>query len=278
MKALVVDLNRCNGCFNCQLACKDEHCDNDWSPYALPQPTTGQFWCRVDQRERGRVPVVRVAYTPTFCGMCDDAACMSVAQNGAVYRRDDGLVVIDPEKAKGQRAIAEACPLGLVYWNEALEVPQKCTGCAHLLDNGWNEPRCVDVCATGALRYGELEDFAGELDAASVADELAGQGSHVYYLTRPKRWIAGTVANRGENEVVIGARVSILDGAGACIAHLETDEFGDFKYDECGKERYAVRIEADGFAPIEFEADCADADVVLDDVLVDLMCEEVGHE
>ena len=256
MKALVVDLDRCNGCFNCQLACKDEHCDNDWSPYALPQPTTGQFWCKVEQKERGRVPVVRVAYTPTFCGMCDDAACMKAAEGGAVYRREDGVVIIDPAKAQGQRQIAEACPLGMVYWNEALDVPQKCTGCAHLMDNGWSEPRCVD-------------DFAGELDAASVAEELEGAGSHVYYLNRPKRWIAGTVANRGENEVVIGARVGIFDDDGSCVTSLETDEFGDFKYDECGKRHYRVRIEADGFAPIELEADCTHADVVLDDVLVD---------
>lgn len=56
MKSIVVDLNRCNGCHNCQIACKDEHCGNDWSPIAAAQPMTGQFWCRVNQRERGRVP------------------------------------------------------------------------------------------------------------------------------------------------------------------------------------------------------------------------------
>jgi tetrathionate reductase subunit B len=29
MKALVIDMNRCNGCYNCQIACKDEHVGND---------------------------------------------------------------------------------------------------------------------------------------------------------------------------------------------------------------------------------------------------------
>ena len=38
MKSIIVDLDRCNGCFNCQIACKDEHCDNDWRPIAAPQP------------------------------------------------------------------------------------------------------------------------------------------------------------------------------------------------------------------------------------------------
>lgn len=272
MKTLVVDLARCNGCFNCQLACKDEHCDNDWRPIAAPQPLTGQFWCRVNQRERGRVPVVRVAYTPTFCGMCDDAPCLRAGQGGAVYRRDDGLVVVDPEKAKGQRAIVDACPAGLIYWNEALQIPQKCTGCAHLLDDGWREPRCVDACGTGALRLvdeSELKDVLAAYDDPAPLDTLSGLGSHVVYVHRPKRWIAGTVANRGVNEVVVGARVTISDGAGREVAVLETDEFGDFKYDECEKARYRVRIEAVGYPPVGLEADCTERDVVFDDILID---------
>ena len=45
-KAFVIDVAKCSGCYNCQLACKDEHAENDWMPYAKPQPLTGQFWCR----------------------------------------------------------------------------------------------------------------------------------------------------------------------------------------------------------------------------------------
>lgn len=45
-KVFVIDVTRCSGCHNCQLACKDEHCENDWRPYAAPQPPTGQFWCK----------------------------------------------------------------------------------------------------------------------------------------------------------------------------------------------------------------------------------------
>ena len=41
-------LTICNGCHNCQVACKDEHVGNDWSPIAKPQPDTGQFWNKVD--------------------------------------------------------------------------------------------------------------------------------------------------------------------------------------------------------------------------------------
>lgn len=52
------------------------------------------------------------------------------------------------------------------------------------------------------------------------------------------------------------------------IAELKTDEFGDFKYDDCSKSAYTVTIEADGYETVELEADCTDGDVVFDDVLV----------
>ena len=51
MKAFVIDLSICNGCYCCQIACKDEHVGNDWTPYAKPQPDTGQFWISGSFRE-----------------------------------------------------------------------------------------------------------------------------------------------------------------------------------------------------------------------------------
>lgn len=60
MKVLVIDITKCNGCHNCQIACKDEHVSNDWTPYAKPQPLIGQFWTKVIDVERGTVPKVKV--------------------------------------------------------------------------------------------------------------------------------------------------------------------------------------------------------------------------
>ena len=271
MKALIVDLEKCNGCRCCQLACKDEHCGNDWSPYALPQPMSGQFWCAVEEVERGRVPVVRVAYTPVFCGHCDGCPLVDAAQE-CVSRNADGFVLIDPAKARGREDLTQLCPYGRVFYNGELDVSQKCTGCAHLLDNGWSEPRCVEACATGALRFGDEADFADEISRAQRGSagfaEDPGVGSHVYYLNAPKRWIAGTVADCSINEVIIGADVTICDEGGAEVAHVKTDWAGDFRYYECDRARYNVRIEAPGYEPVELVADCTEADVVFDDVFV----------
>ena len=85
MKVFSFDLSICNGCYCCQVACKDEHVANDWMPYAKPQPDTGQFWVKVQENVRGTVPKVRVSYIPKMCMHCDDAPCLPVCKADAIY-------------------------------------------------------------------------------------------------------------------------------------------------------------------------------------------------
>ncbi|MEJ2709621.1 MAG: 4Fe-4S binding protein, partial [Anaerolineales bacterium] len=156
MKVFVVDTSMCNGCYSCQIACKDEHCGNDWSPYAKPQPDTGQFWLKMHEKVRGNVPHVKMSYMAVMCQHCENAPCLAACgAEGAMYRRDDGLIIIDPKKCNGCKNCVDVCPYGAIYMNTSLNIAQKCTGCAHLLDRGWEEPRCVDACPTGALKFGE---------------------------------------------------------------------------------------------------------------------------
>ena len=155
MKSFVIDIAKCNGCYNCQIACKEEHVGNDWTPYAKPQPDTGQFWMKMHEKVRGSVPKVKVTYVPTPCMHCEDARCIASCAPGAIYRREDGLVLIDPVKCTGCMSCLDVCPYGSIYFNRDMNLAQKCTGCAHLLDRGWKEPRCADVCPTGAIRFGE---------------------------------------------------------------------------------------------------------------------------
>lgn len=265
MKTILFDASLCNGCYGCQMACKDEHCGNDWSPIAAEQPTTGQFWCRVEQTTRGKIPEIKVQYQPVMCGHCENAACMEAATDNAVYRRDDGLVIIDPVKAKGQKAIADACPAGAVYYNEALDIPQKCTGCAHLLDDGWTIPRCVDVCATGALTYIDEEDVPESAYPMPAAGELS---PHVYYMNIPKRWVYGVLVDRTINEVIVGATVRLTDAEGNEVASVETDEFGEFRFKELDEAAYTVRAKVDGYEDVSLAADTTEEDVVLGDIFL----------
>ena len=114
MKAFAIDLSICNGCYCCQVACKDEHCGQDWLPYAKAQPETGQFWLGVDEMVRGQVPKVKITYLPTLCQHCDDAACIKACPvEGAIYQREDGMVIIDPQKCTGLQTVRGRLPYGV---------------------------------------------------------------------------------------------------------------------------------------------------------------------
>jgi Fe-S-cluster-containing dehydrogenase component len=262
MKSFVIDVSICNGCYNCQIACKDEHVENDWSPIAKPQPDTGQFWLKLHEFIRGSVPKVKMHYLPVLCQHCDDAACMK-AYPEVIYKREDGMVVIDPEKAKGIKGIEDSCPWGAIYFNEDEVLAQKCTGCAHLLDRGWKEPRCVDACPTGAIKFGEEEDLKEDLKGAVLLKPELGGSPRVHYKNIPQKFIAGTVYDPIEKEIVKGA-VCILEGNGTL--RKATDGFGDFWFEGLPEGTYSLVIEADGFAPKKYEAISTNEDVNLGDI------------
>ena len=149
---MIVDVAGCTNCNLCTLSTMDEYVGNEFPGYSAPMPKHGHKWINILQNERGQVPMIDIAYMPTMCNHCDDAPCIKAGKNGAVSKREDGIVLIDPVKSKGQKQIVKACPYGSIYWNEELEIPQAWTFDAHLLDQGWKQPRCGQSCPTGAMR------------------------------------------------------------------------------------------------------------------------------
>lgn len=256
-KVFIFDYKKCNGCHNCQISCKDEHCDQAWLPYAEAQPLTGQFWCKVDETVRGQVPVVKIAYKAHLGGQ-SIRKLIAETYPEVVEVREDGIVLLDPAKAAGRKDIADAFP-GDVFWNESLELPQMCTGCAHLLDNGWTVPRCVDSCATDALRFGEEADFGDEL--AECVQLVEGSG--IYYKNVPKRFIAGAVVDLEADELVVGVRVELFNGKNELVAAQDTDEFGDFFFDQVEAAVYVV-----SYAGKNVPADVTEEDLCLGDLAI----------
>lgn len=249
MKVFAIDLSICNGCYCCQVACKDEHVANDWTPYAKPQPDTGQFWLKLDEEVRGQVPKVKVTYTPLLCHHCDDAPCIAGCESKAIYKRDDGIVIIDPETCTGCKLCEDNCPHDVIYFNEHLNIAQKCTGCSHLIDNdeNWTVPRCVDQCPTGAIQYGEEADFADFIKDAEVINAEAGTKSRVYYKHLPKKFIGGTLYDPVEKEVIIGANCTLTDTESKETFKATTDNFGDFWFHGLKDDRtYSLVMEKDG--------------------------------
>jgi len=249
---MVVDVHKCTGCYSCFVACRDEHCGNDYPPIAAAQPYKGHFWLRIVEMERGQYPKVKVDYIAVPCMHCDSAPCIETAERGAVYKRPDGIVIIGPEKAKGQKAILQACPYRVIYWNEEKDLPQKCTLCAHLLDDGWTEPRCVEACGTGALVFGDLDDPNSEVAKLMTSPEAEIMhpeyelDEKVRYIGLPKRFVAGTVVLSDVDECAVNAEVT-LSGNGQ-KKMVKTDSFGDFEFEGLPADTdYTIQIAYPGY-------------------------------
>jgi len=235
---LIIDVERCEDCNNCFLACKDEHVGNEHPGYAAEQPRHGHRWMNISRKERGSGSLTDVFYLPQPCMHCENAPCVT-AGKGAVTRRPDGIVLINPVKAKGMKDLVKSCPYGAIWWNEEAQLPQKCTLCAHLLDSGWTKPRCVQACPSEALRIIKADD-------EEMRDIIAREGLEPYrpeHGTSPgvlyrnlKRhthaFIAGSVARKEDDitDCVKGARVRLYKD-GRTLAEAVTDCFGDFKFD-----------------------------------------------
>ncbi len=256
---MIIDVAECTNCNLCTLATMDEYVGNDWPGYTKPMPKHGHKWINILQKERGQVtgqsPMIDIAYVPTMCNHCDDPPCMKNAGD-AIRKRDDGIVLIDPVKAKGRKDLVEACPYGHIWWNEEHQVPQNWPFDAHLIDQGWQQTRGQQSCPTGAMRAISIEDadmarMAAEEGLEVMRPELNSK-PRVYYrnLWRySKCFIGGSLSAEANGVVdcVEGASVRLLKD-GAIVAETTSDNYGDFKFDKLDENSgaYIVEITAGG--------------------------------
>ncbi|MEE2999823.1 MAG: 4Fe-4S dicluster domain-containing protein [Pseudomonadota bacterium] len=272
---LIIDVENCTNCNMCVLACQDEHVDNDFPSYAAPMPKHGARWIEIMRKERGQASMIDVAYMPVMCNHCDNAPCVEAAKDGAVTKRDDGIVIIDPIKAKGQKHLVDSCPYDRIWWNEELQIPQTWIFDAHLLDDGWKEPRAASVCATGSIVAKKVSDSEMERiveeDRLEVLEPEKGTKPRVYYknLYRyNKCFIGGSVAvrNGGVEDCIKDANVQLIQGSDT-ISETSTDVFGDFKFDKLDENsgKYRITISADGYSSTSIDVELKES-TTLDDI------------
>jgi Fe-S-cluster-containing dehydrogenase component len=248
---MIIDVAECTNCQLCTLSAMDEYVGNAWPGVAAPMPRHGHQWIDIKQKERGQAPMIDIAYVPTMCNHCDNAPCLAKGGD-AVKKRADGIVIIDPEKAKGRKDLVESCPYGHIWWNEELQLPQIWPFDAHLLDQGWEQTRGQQACPTGAMRAIKVEDSEMERMARDESLEVmkpeADTKPRVYYrnLWRySKSFIGGSVATEANGVVdcVEGATVRLIKD-GQTVARTTTDNYGDFKFDKLDENsgRYTIEV------------------------------------
>ena len=178
---LVIDLERCIGCHTCAMACKLEN--------GIEQGS----WIKVitvggDGMDTagGRYPNLSMYYQPTPCMHCAEPPCIDACPLGAIYRRDDGIVLVDRGRCDGCQLCLSACPYEVLHFDAETNLVGKCTLCSHRIDQGL-EPFCVLCCETEAMYFGDLADPESEVSKLVATGNTcvllpdAGTGPAVYY-------------------------------------------------------------------------------------------------
>jgi Fe-S-cluster-containing dehydrogenase component len=249
---LIINIGLCENCHNCVIADRDEHVGNDYPGYAAAAAPAGEAPIRILRRVQGQAPMVETTYLPVLCNHCDDPPCMRVGGD-AISKRTDGIVIIDPAKAKGRQDIARACPYEAIVWNEEAQVPETWIFDAHLLDAGWERPRCQQSCPTGVFEAVKLDDKAMQEKVRkeglrTLLPKLNAK-PRVYYrgLDRwEKCFIGGSVSATvsGVVDCVADAVISLFQGEKR-IATTKSDDFGDFRFVGLTEGSGPYRIEID---------------------------------
>ena len=157
-KTLVIDLDRCIGCYACEAACKLEN-NVPMGVYYNKVLTIGPV---------GKYPDIHQYFLPTVCQNCKDAPCLKVCPTGATYKTEDGQILVNKEKCIGCKMCIAACPYGARSFNPESKVVEKCTLCRHLQEVD-EKPACVKACCAGARFFGDIDDPESDVSKAIAA-------------------------------------------------------------------------------------------------------------
>ena len=179
---LVIDLERCIGCHACTVACKAENkIDHD-------------SWIRVEMRDgqprdtaQGQFPQLTMYYLPITCMHCQNPPCIDACPVNAIYKRDDGIVILNADQCNGCQACLTACPYGVILYDDTTGLPSKCHLCTHRIEQSV-EPFCATCCEGFAIHFGDLSDPQSQV--SQLISQRSGYtlkpeektGPAVYYL------------------------------------------------------------------------------------------------
>ena len=145
-----------------------------------------------------------------------------------------------------------ACPYDVIFFNEDANIAQKCTGCAHRVDEGLL-PRCVEACPHEAILFGDECAFQGE--GSEILETGAQRVAPRNVAGTAEAVISGNVINVDQDEVIANARVVVRHHESDERHEALTDEFGDFYVRDLEKGRsYRCEISVDGYESVKREA------------------------
>jgi len=185
---MVIDLSTCIRDRACMIGCK--FINRIPSKYEAVSGGVELYRLRPVDWEEGKYPDVKWLSIPVSCQHCDTPTCMAACAEGAITKRDDGIVVIDKEKCIGcsSYSCVSACPYLAIYiWDGKADMCDFCLGNGKLERDGITY--CAEICPCYKTKlFGDLNDPTSEvakLVASGAARQLCpqfGTGPNVYYV------------------------------------------------------------------------------------------------
>jgi anaerobic selenocysteine-containing dehydrogenase/Fe-S-cluster-containing hydrogenase component 2 len=158
---MLIDLDRCIGCYACQVTCKAE--------YDIP---FGTFRCRVETYKSGQYPHVRKVFLPRLCNHCDHAPCIEACEEKALFKNQDGVVILRHDLCTGCQLCNEKCPYHAIETSKYTGQTEKCDFCySRRVKNGFL-PVCVESCMGKAFVFGDISDEKSEIAALLKKNRL----------------------------------------------------------------------------------------------------------
>ncbi|GAB6075477.1 4Fe-4S dicluster domain-containing protein [Desulfurobacterium crinifex] len=151
---LIFDQTKCMSCKACMAACQLEH-------GLETEPEVNLFW--IKEKEIGRYPKVKLTfYQENICKECIDHPCVSACPFDAISVKKGGIVYIEEEKCTGCKNCVDVCPYDAITFDEN-DKAKKCDLCFERILKKGDVPRCVSVCPSGALVFGNILKPEGQL-------------------------------------------------------------------------------------------------------------------
>ena len=122
-----------------------------------PQPDIGCFRIILENKEKSMFPKMRIDYMRYTCRDCEETPCVKYCKQKAIYKNEEGMLIIDPIKCIKCVDCEPICPHEVLYLTDAFSFNKEPSWCEHKLDTGWKEPKCVNACPTIAYRFVEKD-------------------------------------------------------------------------------------------------------------------------
>ncbi len=179
---MIIDLNKCNGCESCVIACK-----------ARNRTAPNHFLTKISEVESMPPSPFAIYFKPVQCNQCDDPPCVEACPENATYKLDSGIVFTDWKLCKGLGDCVKACPYGarLIdprFGNKA----DKCDFCLDRITVGL-QPACVENCSPGARLFGDknhpnglFSEYLKRTDLVASKPELGIKTNVLYVSARRK--------------------------------------------------------------------------------------------